>query len=172
MHQFLQWKRLKTHASGWKWRNFLSTFRDAKWVWHIVKLLIAIIICTKFHLKIDSQNIFASKISCYTVYNSKNEMIQRADTATVKDSISQTVIFEILPTAIASSAIDLTSWIGEVGFDHNWMPIHCHIKIIIMYLRLTLKFTYCILLFQILNDEPSPTAVMPSGQWELCTTIV
>ena len=46
-------------------------------------------------------------------------MILQAATAAVRDRTSQTVILKIFSTAIASSAIDLTSWIGGGGFDHT-----------------------------------------------------
>ena len=83
---------------------------------------------------------------------------------TRKYGTSQTVIFEMFSTAIASSAIDLTSWIGGGGFDQTCIPVHCHIKLIILYLRLTLRITYCVLLFKTLNNELSATSVTPSGQ--------
>ena len=91
-------------------------------------------------------------------------MIQQATTTAVRDSTSQTVIFELFSTAIASSAIDLTSWIGGGGFDQTCMPIRCHIKSVILHLRLTLRNTYCILLYKTLTNELSTTAVIPSGQ--------
>ena len=57
--------------------DFLSTCRDAKWAWHIAKLQIAKIIFAKFHLRIDSQNIFGAKISRYTVSCCRKVMVKK-----------------------------------------------------------------------------------------------